>query len=114
MALLSMLISWQAFTNPNLCNHRPMMSQLCTMWASMLSTLDEWMKRYRIPAADHVAHIQRLKNRRNVNWHPALALAYQLDPLYAQTATGGARQPGQKLFPSRKLSQVQSDFTVHF
>ena len=83
-----------------------MVSQLYLMWASLLNTLEAWMKRHRVPSAAQDANMKKLKHRRNNNWHPALPLAFLLDPLYAQTATGMPGPPGQRLFGPKKLSSV--------
>ena len=67
-----------------------MVSQLYLMWASLLNTLEAWMKRHRVPSAAQDANLKKLKHRHNNNWHPALPLAFLLDPLYAQTANRDA------------------------
>ena len=85
-----------------------MVSQLYLMWGSLLSTLETWMNRHNISPSAKTATLQKLKTRRNNNWHAVLPLAYFLDPLYAQTATGAPGPLSQKLFGSKKLSTVST------
>lgn len=88
-----------------------MVSQLHLMWASLVQRLEKWMETMGMQNPSQDARMVRLKRHRNINSHPALPLAYLLDPMYAQTASGVSGQPGQpgqRLFGPKGLSQVSS------